>query len=50
MVIDVGVMVTAIVGAVAVRNNASDALGLVALAVLQGFNLYLTRVLKRSKA
>ena len=50
MVIDVGVLVTAIVGAVAVRNNASDALGLVALAVLQGFNLYLTRVLKRSKA
>jgi len=50
MVIDVGIVVVTVVGAVAVRNNAGDALGLVALAVVQGFNLYLTRVLKRSKA
>ena len=50
MVIDVGVIVAALVGAVAVRSNAGDAVGLVALAVVQGFNLYLTRVLKKAKA
>ena len=50
MVIDVGVAIAAVVGAVAVRSNAGDALGLVALAAVQCFNLYLTRVLKRSKA
>lgn len=50
MVLDVGVVVAALVGAVAVRSNAGDAVGLVALAVVQGFNLYLTRVLKKAKA
>ena len=50
MMIDAGIVVVAVVGAVAVRNNAGDALGLVALGAVQGFNLYLTRVLKRSKA
>lgn len=50
MVIDAGVVVASVVGAVAVRDNAGDALGLVALAAVQVFNLYLTRVLKKAKA
>ncbi len=48
--IDVGIVIVTIVGAVVVHNNASDALGLAALAVVQGFNVYLTGVHKRSKA
>jgi hypothetical protein len=49
-VIDFGIVAAAIVGAIAVRNNSGDALGLVALGILQLVNIYLSGVLKRARA
>jgi hypothetical protein len=49
-VIDFGIAAAAIVGAVVVRNDSGDALGLAALGILQLVNIYLSGVLKRARA
>lgn len=47
--IDVALVVACVVGAVAVRNNTTDALVLVSAALLQGTNVWLSRAVDRAK-
>lgn len=48
-VVDVGLVVACVVGAVAVRSNTTDALVLVCAAILEGTVVWLSRAVDRAK-